>query len=51
LPTIAAALGGNLLGGMMFGLLGSIVCLAAIVQLPETAGRSFAVIEAKERTA
>jgi len=50
-PTIAAALGGNLLGGMMFGLLGSIVCLAAIVQLPETAGRSFAVIEAKERTA
>lgn len=50
-PTLAAAWGGNLLAGMMFGLLGSIVCLAAVSALPETAGRAFAVVEPKERTA
>ena len=50
-PLLAAALGGNLIDGMMFGLLGSFVCLATVVLLPETAGRAFAVIEPKERAA
>jgi MFS family permease len=50
-PALAAAMGGNLLNGMMFGLVGSVICLVSILALPETAGRSFAVIEAKERTA
>lgn len=50
-PALAAHWGGNLLAGMMFGLVGSIVCLAAVAALPETAGRAFAVIEAKERAA
>jgi MFS family permease len=48
-PAAAGAFGGNLLGGMMFGLVGSIVCLLTILRLPETAGRSFAVVEGKER--
>jgi predicted MFS family arabinose efflux permease len=50
-PALAAAMGGNLLDGMMFGLCGSVVCLVSILALPETAGRAFAVIEAKERAA
>jgi MFS family permease len=50
-PALAAAMGGKLLDGMMFGVCGSIVCLMAIMALPETAGRTFAVIEPKERTA
>jgi MFS family permease len=48
-PAAAASLGGNLLLGMMFGLVGSIICLIAILLLPETAGRRFAVVEGKER--
>jgi SHS family lactate transporter-like MFS transporter len=50
-PALAATMGGNLLDGMMFGVCGSVVCLMAIMALPETAGRTFAVIESKERTA
>lgn len=50
-PLLAAALGGNLLHAMVCGVAGSIVCLIVIAALPETAGRTFAVIEAKERTA
>jgi MFS family permease len=48
-PAVAASLGGNLLMGMMLGLAGSLVCLVAILLLPETAGRRFAVVEGKER--
>lgn len=49
-PATAARIGGSLITGMMFGLLGSILCFAAACFLPETAGRSFAVVEGKERS-
>jgi SHS family lactate transporter-like MFS transporter len=50
-PALAAAMGGTLLNGMMtVGLFGSVVCLVSVIALPETAGRTFAVIEPKERT-
>jgi hypothetical protein len=49
-PAAAASLGGNLLLGMMLGLIGSLICLSAILLLPETAGRRFAVVEGKERS-
>ncbi len=48
-PALAASFGGNVLLGMMFGLLGSLVCLTTVLFLPETAGRAFIVIEGKER--
>lgn len=47
-PAIAAIIG-NLLHAMMFGLIGVVVSLIAALLLPETAGRRFAVIEGKER--
>jgi MFS family permease len=50
-PLLATAFGGNLLYAMVSGVLGGVICLAAVAALPETAGRSFAVIEAKERAA
>jgi MFS family permease len=49
-PAAAASLGGNLLLGMMLGLAGSVICLMAVLLLPETAGRRFAVVEGKERS-
>lgn len=48
-PLIAAQTGGNLLNGMMIGGVAAVICLVAALLLPETAGRSFAVIEAKAR--
>ncbi|MBV5269151.1 MAG: MFS transporter, partial [Afipia sp.] len=48
-PLIAAQTGGNLLNGMMIGGLAAVICLVAALLLPETAGRNFAVIEAKAR--
>jgi len=46
---IAAQTGGNLLNGMMIGGAAALACLLAAMMLPETAGRNFAVIEAKAR--
>ncbi|HWW46932.1 MAG TPA: MFS transporter [Xanthobacteraceae bacterium] len=48
-PMIAAQTGGNLLNGMMIGGAAALACLLAAMMLPETAGRNFAVIEAKAR--
>lgn len=48
-PAIAAALG-SLRDAMMLALVGSVVSLAITLLLPETVGRSFAVVEGKERT-
>jgi MFS family permease len=48
-PMIAAQTGGNLLNGMMIGALAAVICLIAALLLTETAGRNFAVIEAKAR--
>ena len=39
----------NLFTAMMFGVVGSILCLIFALLLPETAGRKFAVIEGKDR--
>jgi MFS family permease len=50
-PVLAVALGGNLLHAMLCGIVGSVISLMAVAALPETAGRAFAVIEAKERAA
>lgn len=49
-PAIAASLG-SLRDAMMLAVLGSVASLAMALLLPETVGRSFAVIEGKERTA
>lgn len=49
-PVVAASAGGTA-GGMMTGLAAAVVCALAALLLPETAGRSFAVIEAKARSA
>jgi MFS family permease len=46
-PVIAAELH-DLFGAMMFGAVGAILSLLFALLLPETAGRSFAVIEGKE---
>jgi hypothetical protein len=48
-PMVAAQTGGNLLNGMMIGGIAALVCVLAALLLPETAGRNFAVIEAKAR--
>lgn len=48
-PMVAAQTGGNLLNGMMIGGVAALVCVLAALLLPETAGRNFAVIEAKAR--
>jgi hypothetical protein len=47
-PVLAAALG-SLREAMLLALGGAIVSLACTLFLPETAGRAFAIIEAKER--
>jgi MFS family permease len=47
-PAFAASFGG-LMNGIMLGLGAAIICVVAALFLPETAGRSFAVIETKER--
>jgi MFS family permease len=49
-PLVAASAGG-IAGGMMAGLAAAVVCALAALLLPETAGRSFAVIETKVRSA
>jgi hypothetical protein len=46
-PVVAAMSGGNILNGILVGGLAALICLVAALILPETAGRSFAVIEAK----
>lgn len=48
-PVAAASFGGNILEGMMIGIAAAVLCLVAALALPETAGRSFAVVESKER--
>jgi MFS family permease len=48
-PMVATMFGGNLLNGMMMGLAGSLISLVFAMMLPETAGRLFAVVEAKAR--
>jgi MFS family permease len=50
-PSVAAHTSAGLAGGMMIGLAAAVVCALAALLLPETAGRSFAVIESKARTA
>jgi MFS family permease len=48
-PVLAARFGGALINGMVFGALGSVICLVVAFFLPETAGRRFAVLEGRER--
>jgi MFS family permease len=50
-PFVAANTGGGIAGGMMVGLGAAVLCALAALLLPETAGRSFAVIESKVRSA
>lgn len=50
-PYVAAHTDSGLAGGMMAGLAAAVVCAVAALLLPETAGRSFAVIETKARSA
>jgi len=49
-PVVAAHSTSGIAGGMMAGLAAAVVCAIAALLLPETAGRSFAVIEAKARS-
>jgi MFS family permease len=49
-PFVAANTGGGIAGGMMVGLGAAVLCALAALLLPETAGRSFAVIESKGRS-
>jgi hypothetical protein len=46
-PVIAALLH-DLFAAMMFGVIGAVLSLLFALFLPETAGRTFAVIEGKE---
>jgi MFS family permease len=48
-PLLAAALG-SLRDAMMLGIVGAAVSLLFVFFLPETVGRTFAVVEGKERT-
>lgn len=48
-PALAVFFGGDLIKGMMFGAVGSVICLAVILFLPETAGRRFMVMEGGSR--
>jgi MFS family permease len=48
-PTIVPIISPDLLDGMMFGLVGVAIGVIVTLLLPETAGRSFAVVESKER--
>jgi MFS family permease len=50
-PVVAGQVGGDLAVGMMVGAIGAVASIIAALFLPETAGRSFAVVEARERTA
>lgn len=50
-PFVAAHAGGSIVTGMMAGLVAAVICAVAALMLPETAGRSFAVIESKARSA
>ena len=49
-PVLAATFG-SLRDAMMLGIAGAAISLAFVFLLPETVGRTFAVVEAKERTA
>src|SRR3954453_14244906 len=48
---IAAGLVGSLRDAMMLGIIGAAISLVFVFLLPETVGRTFAVVEKKERTA
>ncbi|SDT10865.1 MFS transporter [Bradyrhizobium canariense] len=50
-PAVVPAVGGELINAMMVGLPATAFCLLAALLLPETAGRSFAVVESKARPA
>ncbi|MCA1452638.1 MFS transporter [Bradyrhizobium sp. BRP22] len=50
-PFVAANTTSGIIGGMMAGLLAAVLCALAALLLPETAGRSFSVIESKVRSA
>lgn len=50
-PYVAAHSTSGIAGGMMIGLIAAVACVIAALLLPETAGRSFAVIETKVRSA
>jgi MFS family permease len=50
-PVVAAQSTTGIAGGMMAGLGAAVICALAALLLPETAGRSFAVIETKARSA
>jgi hypothetical protein len=49
-PVLAASLG-SLRDAMMLGIVGAVISLLLTFFLPETVGRTFAVVEDKERTA
>ena len=49
-PVLAVSLG-SLRDAMMLGIVGAVISLLFTFFLPETVGRTFAVIEAKERPA
>lgn len=50
-PVVASNSASGIAGGMMVGLAAAVICAVAALLLPETAGRSFAVIETKARSA
>lgn len=50
-PAVAAHSTSGMAGGMMVGFAAAVICALAALLLPETAGRSFAVIETKVRSA
>jgi MFS family permease len=50
-PVVASNSANGIAGGMMVGLAAAVICAVAALLLPETAGRSFAVIETKARSA
>jgi MFS family permease len=50
-PVVAAHSSNGMAGGMMVGFAAAVICAVAALLLPETAGRSFAVIETKARSA
>lgn len=50
-PYVAAHTTSGIIGGMMIGLAAAVLCAFSALLLPETAGRSFAVIETKARSA
>jgi MFS family permease len=50
-PAVASHSANGMAGGMMVGFAAAVLCAVAALLLPETAGRSFAVIETKARSA